>query len=147
MGAEQIAIPRYWMGTTYLLDGINIIPFVIGLFAVPELVNLAVKERAIADRPRAAVAGGLMQGVRDCFIHWWLLLRSSVLVPHSRSRKAACSSAEPSSSACKKSDSSGKVGSVMGSDSNTFALPSRWRHSSGRQGPAKAAQKFADCCN
>ena len=33
--AEMAAIPRYWMGTTYLLDGLPLIPVVLGLFAIP----------------------------------------------------------------------------------------------------------------
>lgn len=77
--AEQVAIPRYWAGIGYLLDGLNLIPFVLGLFALPELINLAVKDRPISTRPREAVRGGMMQGVRDCFVHWWLLLRSTVI--------------------------------------------------------------------
>ncbi len=77
--AEQVAIPRYWMGFTYLLDGLPLVPFVLGLFAVPELVTLAVRERAISDIPREKVASGLVTGIRDAARHWWLLLRSSVI--------------------------------------------------------------------
>ena len=77
--AEQIAIPRYWMGFTYLLDGMPLIPVVLGLFAIPEVVSLAVRERSISDIPREQVKGGIMTGVRDSFRHWWLLLRSSLI--------------------------------------------------------------------
>ena len=77
--AEQIAIPRYWMGTTYLLDGLPLVPVVLGLFSLPELVSLAVSNRSISDIPRQDVKGGIWAGVRDSFVHWWLLLRSSVI--------------------------------------------------------------------
>lgn len=77
--AEQIAIPRYWLGFTYMLDGLPLVPVVLGLFAVPELVTLAVRERAISDIPRTKVSGGLRTGMRDALIHRWLLLRSSVI--------------------------------------------------------------------
>ena len=76
--AEQIAIPRYWMGTTYLLDGLPLVPVVLGLFSLPELVSLAVSNRSISDIPRQNVRRDLA-GVRDSFVHWWLLLRSSVI--------------------------------------------------------------------
>ena len=77
--AEQIAVPRYWLGFTYLLDGLPLVPVVLGLFAVPELVSLAVRERSISDIPRAQVSGGLRTGIGDAFRNWWLLLRSSVI--------------------------------------------------------------------
>ncbi len=79
--AEQIAIPRYWMNTTYLLDGLPLVPVVLGLFSLPELVSLAVSNRSISDVPREKISGGsgIWLGVKDCFIHWWLLLRSAVI--------------------------------------------------------------------
>ena len=67
------------MGTTYLLDGLPLIPVVLGLFSLPELVSLAVSNRSISDVPRQDVKGGIWAGVRDSFVHWWLLLRSSVI--------------------------------------------------------------------
>jgi TctA family transporter len=76
--AEQSAIPRYWMGFTYLLDGLPLVPVVLGLFAVPELVALAVSQKPIAEAPRQQAAG-ILRGVRDALAHWWLLLRSSVI--------------------------------------------------------------------
>jgi TctA family transporter len=77
--AEQMAIPRYWLNTTYLLDGLPLIPVVLGLFSIPELVALAVSNRSISDVPREKISGGIFTGVRDCFVHWWLMLRSSVI--------------------------------------------------------------------
>jgi len=77
--AEQIAIPRYWLGFTYLLDGLPLVPVVLGLFAIPELVSLAAGERSISDIPREKAASGLLTGVRDVIDHWWLLLRASVI--------------------------------------------------------------------
>jgi putative tricarboxylic transport membrane protein len=77
--AESVAIPRYWMGATYLLDGMPLVPFVLGVFALPELVGLAVRERPISDIPREQVAGGLVTGMMDSCRHWWLVLRSAVI--------------------------------------------------------------------
>ncbi|MEX2034726.1 MAG: tripartite tricarboxylate transporter permease, partial [Xanthobacteraceae bacterium] len=77
--AEQIAIPRYWMGFTYLLDGLPLVPVVLGLFALPELVALAVSAGSISEIPRERVSGGIRAGMRDALTHRWLLLRSSMI--------------------------------------------------------------------
>lgn len=76
--AEQIAIPRYWMGFTYLLDGLPLVPVVLGLFALPEVVAMAVSSKPIADVPRQE-GSGILTGMRDALEHRWLLLRSSII--------------------------------------------------------------------
>ncbi|MGE3712367.1 MAG: tripartite tricarboxylate transporter permease, partial [Hyphomicrobiaceae bacterium] len=63
--AEQIAIPRYWMGATYLLEQLPLVPVVLGLFALPEIVALAISQGAISDIPKERVGGGVFAGVRD----------------------------------------------------------------------------------
>lgn len=77
--AEQLAIPRYWFGFTYLLDGLPMVPAVLGLFSLPELVSLAVNRHSISSIPRQDARSGLIDGVKDSFRHWWLLLRSSLI--------------------------------------------------------------------
>ncbi len=77
--SEQGAIPRYWLGSTYLLDGLSLVPVVLGLFAVPELVAMAISNKSISKLPQEAVKGGIMTGVRDALTHRWLLLRSSII--------------------------------------------------------------------
>ena len=78
--AEMAAIPRYWMGTTYLLDGLPLIPVVLGLFAIPELMELAIRDSSIARIPREQTqGGGMLEGIRDAFRHWWLTLRCAAL--------------------------------------------------------------------
>jgi len=77
--AEQEAIPRYWLGIPYLLDGMPLVPVVLGIFAVPELVGLAAGQRSISDIKRENVTGGIMRGMRDALEHKWLLLRSSII--------------------------------------------------------------------
>jgi TctA family transporter len=78
--ADATGIPRFYFGVNYLLDGIPIIPIVLGLFGLPELMELAVKNTSIA-----RVAGtknpteGLVQGVKDAFRHRWLTLRCAFL--------------------------------------------------------------------
>ena len=78
--AEMAAIPRYWMGTTYLLDGLPLIPVVLGLFAIPELMELAIRDSSIAKIPREQTqGGGMLEGIKDAFRHWWLTLRCAAL--------------------------------------------------------------------
>lgn len=78
--AETVAIPRYWFGSEYLLDGLPLIPIVLGLFAIPELVELATRRTSIADIPKSeAVGGGLLAGIKDAWLYRWLALRCSVI--------------------------------------------------------------------
>ena len=78
--AEMAAIPRYWMGTTYLLDGLPLIPVVLGLFAIPELMELAIRDSSIARIPKEQTqGGGMLEGIKDAFRHWWLTLRCAAL--------------------------------------------------------------------
>jgi TctA family transporter len=74
--AETVAIPRYWFGSDYLLDGLPLIPVVLGLFAIPELLELATRRSSIADIPMSeAVGGGLLDGMKDAWLYKWLALR------------------------------------------------------------------------
>ncbi len=78
--AETIAEPRYTFDAVYLLDELPIIPVVLGLFAIPELLELAVRDVSISRVPREQTqGGGIMDGVRDAFRYWWLALRCSVI--------------------------------------------------------------------
>ena len=77
--AENGALPRYWLGTSYLLDGLPIVPLVLGLFAIPELIDLAAKNSSISKVPINRVSGNLMQGIWDTFRNWWLVLRSAAI--------------------------------------------------------------------
>ncbi|MEC7488347.1 MAG: tripartite tricarboxylate transporter permease [Pseudomonadota bacterium] len=78
--AETAPIPRYWFGTSYLLDGLPLIPVVLGLFALPELMDLAIRDSSIARVPRKqSQGGGMVEGIKDAFRHWWLALRCAAL--------------------------------------------------------------------
>ncbi len=77
--ADQIAIPRYFFGLTYLLDGFPLIPLVLGLFALPELFDLSQRGTAISRIPKEQVQGGLMRGVWDAVQNWWLVLRCTAI--------------------------------------------------------------------
>ncbi len=71
---------RWTFESLYLWDGLPLVPITLGLFAVPELIDMAIKRRSIAeDAPRDRVVAGQWQGIRDVFTHWWLMLRCSLL--------------------------------------------------------------------
>jgi TctA family transporter len=77
---ESQAIPRYTFGTLYLLGELPLIPVLLGLFAIPEVMELAIKDVSIARSGQTDdTQEGLLQGVRDAFKHWWLVVRCSAI--------------------------------------------------------------------
>ena len=75
---ESQAVPRFTFGTLYLLDQLPLIPVLLGLFAIPEVMELAIKDVSIS-RGGQTDEKGLFDGVRDAFKHWWLVVRCSVI--------------------------------------------------------------------
>jgi TctA family transporter len=69
---------RYTFGQLFLWDGIGLVPITIGFFAIPEIIELAVRKSAIA-RESIGRLGGVMEGVKDAFRHWWLVIRCSAI--------------------------------------------------------------------
>ena len=70
----QTGTLRYTMGTLYLWDGLSLGPVVVGLFAIPEIVDLAVRGTSIAEAKVEKISG-VMEGVKDTFRHFWLTMR------------------------------------------------------------------------
>jgi putative tricarboxylic transport membrane protein len=71
---------RYTFGSLYLWDRLDLIPVVVGLFAIPEIVDLAVRGTSIAggSQPGGKLTG-VMEGVKDTFRHFWLVVRCSLI--------------------------------------------------------------------
>lgn len=69
---------RYGLGTEFLWEGVNIIPVVIGLFAIAEMINLTAKGGSIAEE-EIADAKNVLGGVSYVLRHPVLLLRSSLI--------------------------------------------------------------------
>lgn len=69
---------RYTFGSLYLWDRLDIIPVVVGLFAIPEIVDLAVRGTSIAQGGPGKLTG-VMEGVKDTFRHFWLVVRCSLI--------------------------------------------------------------------
>jgi putative tricarboxylic transport membrane protein len=77
----QASILRYTFGQLYLWNGIPIIPLVVGLFAIPEIIDMAVAGTSIARDfdPSVRLGKGVLQGIKDTFIHFWLTVRCSLI--------------------------------------------------------------------
>ncbi|MDP1674048.1 MAG: tripartite tricarboxylate transporter permease [Burkholderiales bacterium] len=73
------ATPRYTFDILYLMEGISFPVAMIGLFAVAEMMKLYVKGGSIVDRQLTEERSTVWQGVRDAFVHRWLIVRSSLL--------------------------------------------------------------------
>ena len=77
---ESQAIPRYTFGTLYLLDQLPLIPVLLGLFAIPEIAELSIKNISISRTGQPVdTRNGLLAGVRDALKNWWLVVRCSVI--------------------------------------------------------------------
>src|ERR671914_61 len=85
VGLDPIeSIPRFTLegvlgedNALFLWDGVSLISVTIGLFAIPEIIDLAVKGSSIAGRNQPTKLGGVFEGVKDTFRHWKLVLRCS----------------------------------------------------------------------
>lgn len=79
IGLDPISgIQRFTFGQLFLWDGIGLVPITIGFYAIPETIELAVLGTSIATQ-KVGKLGGVMQGVKDTFRHWWLVIRCSAL--------------------------------------------------------------------
>ena len=77
---RQSGALRFDMGLTYLWDGLELVPVLVGIFAIPEVVDLAVRGTAIAgDRPAEDLQAGVLEGIKDTFRHFWLVARCSAI--------------------------------------------------------------------
>ena len=77
---RQSGILRFDFGFIYLWEGLDLIPVLVGIFAIPEIIDLAVRRTAIAgDKPPTLRFAGVWQGIGDTFRHFWLVLRCSLV--------------------------------------------------------------------
>jgi putative tricarboxylic transport membrane protein len=74
----QTGMTRYTMGTIYLYEGFSLIPVVIGIFAIPEIIDLAVRGTSIVEE-KVEKLEGVMEGVKDTFRHFWLTMRCGLI--------------------------------------------------------------------
>lgn len=68
---------RFDLNLDYLQDGIPLAIMGLGLFAIPELAELIRRQSSIASG--STLGAGWLQGAKDTFRHWFLVLRCSTL--------------------------------------------------------------------
>jgi TctA family transporter len=79
IGRDPIRFVERWtFGVDYLIEPIHIIPVALGLFAVPEIVDLSLRRGQIAAVPKEAMQGR-REGLRDTLKNWPLVLSASGL--------------------------------------------------------------------
>jgi TctA family transporter len=70
-------VERFSFDVAYLWEGINLVIVALGIFAVPEVIDLASRKTSIA---KAEEFGrGFREGILDVFRNWWLLIRTSIV--------------------------------------------------------------------
>jgi putative tricarboxylic transport membrane protein len=87
VGLDPIeSVPRFTLtgllgedNSLFLWDGISLISVAVGLFAIPEIIDLAIQGTSIAGQDTPTKLGGVMEGVKDTFRHWRLVLRCSAI--------------------------------------------------------------------
>jgi len=76
------ATPRFVFGRLELWDGIDVLIVITGLFAVPELLDLARKKRLLPDASESAARctyRALFRGMAATWTHRWLTLRTTII--------------------------------------------------------------------
>src|SRR3546814_16521720 len=76
-GAPGVPVYRYTFEWLYLFDGIPLAVLALGLFAVPEMLDLLPQRNQIAQG--AKLTGSRLDGIRVARRHKWLILGSSVV--------------------------------------------------------------------
>lgn len=69
---------RYIFGINYLLDGLPLVPVLMGMFAISEMIKIGKTGGCIAEAG-IVVRGGGMEGFVDVIKHWWLVIRSAAI--------------------------------------------------------------------
>ena len=80
VGLSPRGIPRGTFGIPTLLDGVPIVPAIVGLFAVAELFNLATRDYIVEDTTQRRVrASRILAGMGEAFRHPGTMLRGALL--------------------------------------------------------------------
>jgi putative tricarboxylic transport membrane protein len=75
--APADAVNRYTFEQLYLLDGIPLVGVALGIFGIAEIIDLLAKGGRIAER--IPLGHGWLQGIRDVFQHWGIVVRGSLI--------------------------------------------------------------------
>ena len=76
----QAGVARFTFDTLYLWQGLDLVPVLVGIFAIPEIIDLFVRGNSIAgNAPPGKVGKGAWEGVKDTYRHFWLTIRCSLI--------------------------------------------------------------------
>ncbi|MEE2969896.1 MAG: tripartite tricarboxylate transporter permease [Pseudomonadota bacterium] len=78
----QTGTLRWTFDSLYLWDGLPVVPLALGLFAIPELADMAITRQSIAgegDNKGIGSKWGQLQGVKDVFNNKFLLFRCATI--------------------------------------------------------------------
>ena len=70
-------VERFAFDQAYLWEGISLVIVALGLFGVPECIDLASRKTSISETQE--FGGGFWEGIKDGFRYWWLTLRCSAI--------------------------------------------------------------------
>ena len=68
---------RWTFDNFYLWDGLSLVPVALGLFAVPEMIDLGASKSSISRKSEKMSPWDQLKGMRDVADNWWLVLRCS----------------------------------------------------------------------
>jgi TctA family transporter len=78
----QTGTLRWTFDSLYLWDGLPVVPLALGLFAIPELADLAIQNKSIAaghEDEKFDIRKGQIQGAADVLKNWFLVLRCGTI--------------------------------------------------------------------
>ena len=75
----QTGTLRWTFDSLYLWDGLPVVPLALGLFAIPEIADMAITRQAISGNADAGSRWSQLQGVKDVFQNKWLLFRCATI--------------------------------------------------------------------
>ena len=75
----QTGTLRWTFDSLYLWDGLPVVPLALGLFAIPELADMAITRQRIAAEGQVKSELSQLTGIRDVFRNWFLLLRCATI--------------------------------------------------------------------
>lgn len=80
LGYSELGIARGTLGIDVLLDGIPVIPAMMGMFAASELFNLMNKEFLVENQDLRGVSiKRIFNGIKQSFMYPWILIRGSLI--------------------------------------------------------------------
>jgi putative tricarboxylic transport membrane protein len=80
--ADLFDVPRFTLGVEYLWDGLPLVPFFLGVFAVPQVFEYMSRRDTIAKGGEKIYLGGwdqMVQGAKDVALHMKTVIRSSTI--------------------------------------------------------------------